>query len=378
MVTWNEFLLAENCGFLEKTADLISEKDNYRAYKNSDGSTVQIIGDNEMRYFSLDHSEGIKHPDGSAFYQNSQLKREGRIFKDGSGYFLENDKTVYTKKSDQQINKYTSCSELFHKGFDSLDKLVVSEKLTNQDLEEDLLNSYIASLINEHLSSQPKEKEVSNTDVPSEEEKKPATIPQKIGHFFKKYKKRHIALFAVILFAVFYLIGYMQKRSTYIPIGFEKINYRNTYYANLKDDLEFNGFTNVVAEPAKDLSLEEKDKCNLIKNIYIDNDTNFSANQKIDPDTKITLQYHSFKKVPVPKASTNFVEKDYSDVIIAFQDAGFANFELVPLEDVKSERAKSINQVKYVAVNGNDEFKDDDQFDCDATVKIVYHSLKSE
>ena len=70
----------------------------------------------------------------------------------------------------------------------------------------------------------------------------------------------------------------------------------------------------------------------------------------------------------------DYTDKNFNSIVMLFRGAGFTNVTAVPLGDLSIFNMKKNGQVEVVTINGNDSFGEDDIFQKDANVLIMYHS----
>ena len=143
-----------------------------------------------------------------------------------------------------------------------------------------------------------------------------------------------------------------------LPISSEEAVDMNYY--DFKDLLEKAGFVEDVIEidtkeleDIKEKKDEEKDQ--KIESVKIgDNDT-FEKGDKVTPESKIVIKYHSIKKARIPKEinekkkkKDGLSEYNYEDVIIQFETEGFTNVNT----RVEVDKTKRENTVKEISIDG--------------------------
>ncbi|MBM6810618.1 hypothetical protein H5983_06015 [Faecalitalea cylindroides] len=126
------------------------------------------------------------------------------------------------------------------------------------------------------------------------------------------------------------------------------------------------GFSNIETVAEKELSIEEKDKNNNIKNIKIGKKNKFTSSDDFFEDTKVTISYFALKDIEMPNSEYFYEDKDVSEVEQMLRDLGFSNFEY---EEFETYTESEDNTVGGVRIDGY-HFEKGDSFSPDATVTI--------
>lgn len=83
-------------------------------------------------------------------------------------------------------------------------------------------------------------------------------------------------------------------------------------------------------------------------------------------------------QLQVPGSSEQFKSVHFSIVAQQFEDAGFSNIELTPIEDLRFAILTKDGAVEKVTIVGNEEFDTYKRYDQDVPVNIYYHTFKPE
>ena len=97
-------------------------------------------------------------------------------------------------------------------------------------------------------------------------------------------------------------IGFLCTACACSTVGHEgQVQPPNTSYIlkdrNYEEAVDFfqrAGFTDVTAEPIKDLNSQWATKDGAIESISIDGDTSYSASDWFEPDAKVVIKYHTY------------------------------------------------------------------------------------
>lgn len=81
-------------------------------------------------------------------------------------------------------------------------------------------------------------------------------------------------------------------------------------------------------------------------------------------------------KIAVPLTSEDVDGLDSNDLRLRFEDVGFENIELIPMEDIDWITGLYLDEgvVDHVTIDGVGDFTEDSYFPSDAPVRIFYHS----
>lgn len=89
------------------------------------------------------------------------------------------------------------------------------------------------------------------------------------------------------------------------------------------------------------------------------------------------LEKQKIKMSNVPLSSEMISGMNYNDVISSFKAAEFTNIKLIELSEIDN-LSREINQVEYISINGELDFKGNDSFPSDSEVFIYYYSENSK
>jgi len=85
------------------------------------------------------------------------------------------------------------------------------------------------------------------------------------------------------------------------------------------------------------------------------------------------LETHPLGTIIITTSENSLKDENYKIAIKKLEDMGFKNIKTEKVKDLKLGILKSEGDVKEVTINGENNFKKDDQFDKNAKVKIYYH-----
>ncbi len=84
--------------------------------------------------------------------------------------------------------------------------------------------------------------------------------------------------------------------------------------------------------------------------------------------------------ISVPNSAKHYKGEQYQSVIVELRDAGFMNIQAQGLKDLKNGLEglfKKEGTIEKISINGVTDFKKDDRFDANATIRITYHSASN-
>lgn len=84
----------------------------------------------------------------------------------------------------------------------------------------------------------------------------------------------------------------------------------------------------------------------------------------------------STRNIVITSSLENWEGKSYSTVYALFKSTGFNKIQTNPLCDLKWGTGRKNGIVSSVLINGEEEWEEGDEFPADATVLILYHSVK--
>jgi len=87
------------------------------------------------------------------------------------------------------------------------------------------------------------------------------------------------------------------------------------------------------------------------------------------------IETHPFGKIIITTSENSLKGENYKIATKKLEDMGFKNIKTEKVKDLKLGILKSEGDVKEVTINGENNFKKDDQFDKSAKVKIYYHAF---
>lgn len=80
-------------------------------------------------------------------------------------------------------------------------------------------------------------------------------------------------------------------------------------------------------------------------------------------------------RIAMPESAESLVGKQYEDVVMQLQSAGFTNVQTKKKEDLITGWITKEGEVEQVSVNGDTDFTTYDKFDPNATIIITYHAF---
>ena len=92
----------------------------------------------------------------------------------------------------------------------------------------------------------------------------------------------------------------------------------------------------------------------------------------------IGMDAESTPQIQVPGSSRQFESVNFSIVAQQFEDAGFSNITLTPIEDLKFGIITKDGEVEKVTVSGNEEYIIEKWYRQDVPINISYHTFEPE
>ena len=92
----------------------------------------------------------------------------------------------------------------------------------------------------------------------------------------------------------------------------------------------------------------------------------------------IGMDAESTPQIQVPGSSRQFESVNFSIVAQQFEDAGFSNITLTPIEDLKFGIITKDGEVEKVTVSGNEEYVIEKWYRQDVPINIYYHTFEPE
>lgn len=166
-----------------------------------------------------------------------------------------------------------------------------------------------------------------------------------------------------------------------LPISSEEAVDMNYY--DFRDLLEEAGFDSDIIEidtkPLQDIKeKKDKEKEEKIESVTIDGSDTFEKGDKVTPDSKIVIKYHSVKKERIPnEIDQKRAQKDglsgynYEDVVTQFETEGFTDVNT----RAEVDATKKENTVKEISIQGKN-IKDEvtSYYPVYAKVVITYYT----
>lgn len=155
----------------------------------------------------------------------------------------------------------------------------------------------------------------------------------------------------------------------------------NLEYKKLEDELKEKGFWFVSVESIADLDYENASQKNTVAMIYVNDNSEFEADDKFSRFANIKIVYHTVKKTKTPISAKDANGEDYVKIVEQFKEVGFGNIELEADYDVIIGWINSAGEIEKITIDGYDNFSAGSTYSVDATVYIIYHekaNLKPE
>ncbi len=219
-----------------------------------------------------------------------------------------------------------------------------------------------------------------------------SVIPEKIANIIKESilqiystnedepnAKKNIGTIATCFFILLIsilIINSVSNFSKEIEIGISSQSSYNKTYEMIAEQLATTGFTNITLLPLDDLSTDNKHLDNIVESISINGNTTFSENTDFPYDSEIIIYYHSIKLLNPPLNSKDIRGYDCSEVYRQFQQFGFVNIKIQPINMNKLEHFVNDGEIQVISINGQTEFNVHTELPFDSEIIITYYVLK--
>lgn len=303
--------------------EFLSSTDNCIDFNSyNDGSSGYVDYDGEGFYSNTDGSYGVRNSDGTGYYFGADGSY-GEIYSDKTGDYFGADGSY---------------------GYIDLDGGSFYNEATSST------SSYLSSSTYDSYST---------------------GIPIHINAFFKK-----LLVFILILgISAISIAIYVSLSSKPIPTGISSSECKGMSMDAVHERFEDAGFEYVVSEGLNDLFLKDISKENTVGKVSIGESTEFSNTDGFSRYDKVTIYYHTLKKVKVPITSKEAKNKNYQDVENMFKNSRFGNITLTPKEDLKFGIFTKDGAVESVTIDGNSKYSEDATYRLDADIEIDYHTF---
>ena len=341
-------------------------------YKGADGSDGYIYSDGSGYFHGADGSDGYKYSDGSGYFRGGANDVDAYQYSDGSGYYgdSKHDRSHYwpvestNSEATEDNNSYSSgdsTSSWAELGGVLLGVGLISLLARKKARSEDDIETWIDE------EEENRQREI-NREKQAERKKKRRA-------FCRKHWKGILFSTLCIIIAVVIALGVWQYRKM-IPMTYDSENLLGMNYEQAIMLLNEAGFTNISAECNRDLDYKNIKKEHQVYQVYILGKNSFDATDKYPYDTEITLKYHGVKLVSAPLSSKSTKEKNYMDVLSAFEDAGFGNVRIEAKYDIITGWLTEDGEIDSITIGGEKKFTEESQFRPDVEVVITYHTLR--
>lgn len=155
----------------------------------------------------------------------------------------------------------------------------------------------------------------------------------------------------------------------------DKSEYASMKYDAVVKAFEDAGFTNVATKPICKLEKDELNKSGLVSNITIGKNKSYSKDEQFFPDAKVVVKYYAGKKISCPGGKSTYKNKNYSNAVQDYKNAGFVNVSAV-IYDGKYGSSVRNGQIKEISVGGETWIIDGEKYPLDAPVVIKYYSIQ--
>lgn len=191
----------------------------------------------------------------------------------------------------------------------------------------------------------------------------------------RRHKKGIAICILVLILSAFLFVVYHESQLL-IPLGFDSSSLEGMRYTEVVQLLKESGFTNIQTKEISDLTLSREDEHDLVTEIKLLHTSDFSETTKYPSNLWITIAYHTIELYAPPISAKEAKSMDYTDVVKAFEDAGFINITVNIEYDIITGWLTDDGEVKSVTINGDKKFDYYDKYRLDAEVIITYHTFK--
>lgn len=177
-------------------------------------------------------------------------------------------------------------------------------------------------------------------------------------------------------------------------------------YHEVVELLEDAGFTNVLAQPHRDLVVELLHGEDDVEKVTINGEDDIAKGTELEANTQILVVYHAYPEdatevvdenatsaddekilaqapdtsglsdpVETPFSSKVLCKGTYEDAVRALQNAGYTNITAEPQEDLLVGISHEEGDVLSVSINGVTEFDKGWSFERDAHILVTYHAF---
>lgn len=156
-------------------------------------------------------------------------------------------------------------------------------------------------------------------------------------------------------------------------------NYTEKDYREVMNALESAGFSNIKCRQINVLRQDAVEVSYKIQSVIIDGKKKSINGEYCFPNAVIEILYNAVIRLP---SVLNSREKDYGEILIALERAGFTNIRCEPLNDLMLGIMKKPGRIESIEINGTEVFSEDEGllkankwYLPDSNIKIYYHSL---
>ena len=149
-------------------------------------------------------------------------------------------------------------------------------------------------------------------------------------------------------------------------------DYKGMNYEEAVMELQEAGFTSIESNAVEDITSDGEIPDGAVESILIGEASDFTAEDKFVPETKVSIVYHAVPKLIPPYGSAEAAGQIYSYVEKAFKDAGFINVSAEQVYDLDPDTLEGDYKTE-VLINGNNTFANTDSIPFDADIKVIGH-----
>lgn len=343
-----EFLFGENKESGEFRSEDGSEgyiySDGSGYYRGADGSDGYIYSDGSGYYRGADGSDGYKYSDGSGYFRGGSNNVDAYQYSDGSGYYEDSkhSRTHYWKDDNSDDS---------------------SDEDDNEDEYDEDDNSGVS--YGDYSYNRNYYSHGSGFSFKS--------LLRKVCRILNIIKK---IIIGIVITAIVGFIAYnIYEITKQVPVGIDSNVVQGQQYEMVVVQFVEAGFKNVTSQPLNDLTIEEEEIAGVVDYVSIDDDTSFNSDSEYPNDAQVVVYYHSIKLISPPISSSDAKNKNYSEVVKAYQEAGFTNIKLEILDDLIFGWLTKDGAIESVVINGETKFSEGNAYRPDAEVIITYHTF---
>lgn len=181
--------------------------------------------------------------------------------------------------------------------------------------------------------------------------------------------KRIITYILIVVFCVTTLVGCGNNENKEAPpkeVKLTNIKFIGKDYFDVWEQLEEDGFTNIITEAVDGLTSAEEDKDDTVERVTIDGDETYENGAVYMSNVEVIIYYHNIKTVYAPFPSDERPEEElFESVKKRFEKEGFTNIKESPIEDLIFGWLTKDGEIESITIDGEETFDDYTSFNFD-------------